>query len=118
MMKCFAVPLPETTRMRVGRVVAPIYTLPGRALRVLDVAQHREPSARDESPIPERPPQLLVTIAHWRASPDSVGPLDSTRLSVGAERLHHLLECLRSVLEVDAERTTVAIATNEPQSVA
>lgn len=112
------VPLRETTRRRLGRVVAPLYTLPGRALLVLDAAQDRGPIVPAEPSPPHGSTQLLITIAHWRESPSSVGPLDSTRRSAVAERLRYLLECLRSVLELDVERAIVAITTNEPRAIA
>lgn len=116
-----AVPLRETARRRLGPVVAPLYAVPGRALLVLDAAQHRRPAVLAgvrEPRTSHDPTQLLITVAHWRASSEAVGPLDRTRLSAGSERLHHLLECVRSILEFEVARTVVAITTNEPRAVA
>lgn len=108
----------ETTRMRVGRVAAPVLSMPGRALIALDAAQRREPMTTAPPLSAREAGQVLTTIAHFRGSPDPIGPLDTTPGPTGAERLRHVLACLRSVLELDAERTIVAITTNEPQAVA
>jgi hypothetical protein len=109
--------LSETARRRVGRVVAPLYAVPGTVLRALDRAQHRRLTPPLTPPAPDAPVQLLITIAHWRPTSEPVGHLAMAPASPSAERVRHLVDVLATALALDAERTTIAITTNEPQAV-
>lgn len=115
-----AVPTRDITRRTVNRAVAELYAVPGRGLLALDALQRRKQVLRESSSMvspPRVPTGLLVTIAHWRSGPGSIGSLDAAPPTAESKRVRHLLECVTSVLDTDVGRVIVAITSNEPEAV-
>jgi hypothetical protein len=106
-------------RNLVGTALEGVYRLPGRLVVTSDRLRDRR-AAGHASPAPSAAPPVaptgaLVTVAHWRASPAPIGPVDAA----GGDpmtRLRHLLECLRSALELDVSQVLVAVTSNQPEA--
>jgi hypothetical protein len=102
-----------------GRALSALLSLPGHALLALDSVNRASAAASGGSAEPDSSPSgVLVSIAHWRQSTEPLGPVDTALRTDATLRMRHVLDCLRSVLELSVERVEIAISTNAPAAVA